>query len=100
MDPFDDADPEFSSDTTMDAMAMLREDHHEVIALFEQFELAVSSAQDDIVFSPGTSATGCDDARARARARASSAGGPAHRSSTASSSPPLRSITSTPTLLR
>ncbi len=47
MDPFDDADPEFSSDATMDAMALLREDHQEVIALFEQFELAVSSAQDD-----------------------------------------------------
>ena len=47
MDPFDDADSGFSSDTTMDATALLREDHQEVMALFEQFELAVSSAQDD-----------------------------------------------------
>jgi len=49
MDPFDDSDDASldESDATVDALTLLREDHQEVLALFEQFDRAASGAQDD-----------------------------------------------------
>ena len=42
MDPFDDSDDASldESDATVDALTLLREDHQEVLALFEQFDRA------------------------------------------------------------
>jgi hemerythrin superfamily protein len=48
MDPFDGPEQAFlDSQTTMDALSLLREDHREALALFEQFERASSAARDD-----------------------------------------------------
>ena len=49
MDPFDDPDEEFAdpADTDIDALTLLRDDHQQVLALFEQFETATPTTLDD-----------------------------------------------------
>jgi hemerythrin superfamily protein len=49
MDPFEEPDDEFvdPADSEIDALSLLRDDHLQVAALFEQFESAALAVQDD-----------------------------------------------------